>query len=193
MELSAKIESILFFKSEPLSRATLAKLTNTNIGLIDEALEELKTKLTGRGLVILEKGNEVMLGTAPEYTDLIEGLIKEELSRDLGKAGLETLAIVIYEGPLSRAEIDYVRGVNSSFILRHLLVRGLVERLPKPGDARTFLYGPTFDLLKFLGVAKIEDLPEYEALRQELKAFKEAKDEISTPTIKNDTDTEAST
>ena len=193
MELSAKIESILFFKSEPLSRATLAKLTNTNIGLIDEALEELKTKLTGRGLVILEKGNEVMLGTAPEYTDLIEGLIKEELSRDLGKAGLETLAIVIYEGPLSRAEIDYVRGVNSSFILRHLLVRGLVERLPKPGDARTFLYGPTFDLLKYLGVAKIEDLPEYEALRQELKAFKEAKDEISTPTIKNDTDTEAST
>ena len=192
MDLSAKIESILFFKSEPLTRATLAKLTNTNIGLIDEALEELKTKLTGRGLVILEKGNEVMLGTAPEYTDLIEGLIKEELSRDLGKAGLETLAIVIYEGPLSRAEIDYVRGVNSSFILRHLLVRGLVERLPKPGDARTFLYGPTFDLLKYLGVAKIEDLPEYEALRQELKAFKEAKDEISTPTIKNDTDTEAS-
>jgi len=192
MNLSAKIESILFFKSEPLTRATLAKLTNTNIGLIDEALEELKTKLTGRGLVILEKGNEVMLGTAPEYTDLIEGLIKEELSRDLGKAGLETLAIVIYEGPLSRAEIDYVRGVNSSFILRHLLVRGLVERLPKPGDARTFLYGPTFDLLKYLGVAKIEDLPEYEALRQELKAFKEAKDEISTPTIKNDTDTEAS-
>jgi len=192
MDLSAKIESILFFKSEPLTRATLAKLTNTNVGLIDEALEELKTKLTGRGLVILEKGNEVMLGTAPEYTDLIEGLIKEELSRDLGKAGLETLAIVIYEGPLSRAEIDYVRGVNSSFILRHLLVRGLVERLPKPGDARTFLYGPTFDLLKYLGVAKIEDLPEYEALRQELKAFKEAKDEISTPTIKNDTDTEAS-
>ena len=193
MELSAKIESILFFKSEPLTRATLAKLTNTNIGLIDEALEELKTKLTGRGLVILEKGNEVMLGTAPEYTDLIEGLIKEELSRDLGKAGLETLAIVIYEGPLSRAEIDYVRGVNSSFILRHLLVRGLVERLPKPGDARTFLYGPTFDLLKYLGVTRIENLPEYETLRRELKAFKEAKDEISTPTIKNDTDTEAST
>ena len=193
MNLSAKIESILFFKSEPLTRATLAKLTNTNIGLIDEAIDELKLKLVGRGLVILEKGNEVMLGTAPEYTDLIEGLIKEELSRDLGKAGLETLAIVIYEGPLSRAEIDYVRGVNSSFILRHLLVRGLVERLPKPGDARTFLYGPTFDLLKYLGVAKIEDLPEYETLRRELKTFKEAKDEISTPTIKNDTDTEAST
>ena len=192
MNLSAKIESILFFKSEPLTRATLAKLTNTNIGLIDEAIDELKLKLVGRGLVILEKGNEVMLGTAPEYTDLIEGLIKEELSRDLGKAGLETLAIVIYEGPLSRAEIDYVRGVNSSFILRHLLVRGLVERLPKPGDARTFLYGPTFDLLKYLGVTRIENLPEYETLRRELKAFKEAKDEISTPTIKNDTDTEAS-
>ena len=191
--MSAKIESILFFKSEPLTRATLAKLTNTNIGLIDEAIDELKLKLVGRGLVILEKGNEVMLGTAPEYTDLIEGLIKEELSRDLGKAGLETLAIVIYEGPLSRAEIDYVRGVNSSFILRHLLVRGLVERLPKPGDARTFLYGPTFDLLKYLGVTRIENLPEYETLRRELKAFKEAKDEISTPTIKNDTDTEAST
>lgn len=177
MNLSAKIEAILFFKSEPIEKAWLAKTFSVSTEAIDQALAQLKTNLTDRGLTLLEKGTAVMLGTNPELSDLIEGLIKEELNRDLGKAGLETLAIVLYEGPLSRAEIDYVRGVNSSFILRNLLVRGLVERLPKPGDARTFLYGPTFELLRFLGVSQVPDLPDYASIRQELSAFKErAKD-----------------
>lgn len=190
MDLSAKIESILFFKSEPLSRDWLAKTLGVTIGDIDIALVELEKKLTGSGLVILMKGEEVMLGTAPEYSAIIENLIKEELARDLGKAGLETLAIIIYEGPLSRTEIDYIRGVNSSFILRHLLVRGLVDRLPKPDDARTFLYGPSFQLLQYLGVAKIEDLPEYENIRQELKEFKTAKKENENNDSTNQSKTE---
>ncbi|MEK7091426.1 MAG: SMC-Scp complex subunit ScpB [Patescibacteria group bacterium] len=173
MNLSAKIEAILFFKSEPIEKTWLAKTFSVSVEAIDQALAQLKTNLTDRGLTLLEKGTAVMLGTNPELSDLIEGLIKEELNRDLGKAGLETLAIVLYEGPLSRAEIDYIRGVNSSFILRNLLVRGLVERLPKPGDARTFLYGPTFELLRFLGVSQVPDLPDYANIRQELLAFKE--------------------
>ena len=153
----------------------------------------MKEELSGHGLVLLEKDDSVMLGTAPEASPLIETLIKEELSRDLGKAGLETLAIVLYEGPLTRADIDYVRGVNSSFILRHLLVRGLVERLPKPGDARTFLYGPTFQLLQYLGATKVENLTEYAKIRQELSAFKELKtdqinnDQFETITTTNST------
>ncbi|MBI2099909.1 MAG: SMC-Scp complex subunit ScpB, partial [Candidatus Vogelbacteria bacterium] len=79
------------------------------------------------------------------------------------------LTIVLYKGPLTRAEIDYIRGVNSSFILRHLSIRGLVERIPNPKDARSFLYRPTFDLFQHLGLSKIEELPEYGELISQLE------------------------
>jgi segregation and condensation protein B len=113
-----------------------------------------------------------MLGTSKELSPLIEKLTKDELTRDLGKAGLETLSIVLYQGPLARADIDYIRGVNSQFILRALLIRGLVERIDNPKDARSYLYKPTLDLLSHLGVSKIADLPEYEQVRKDIEGFK---------------------
>ena len=172
MTLEQTLEAILFFKSEPLLVAKLAEMASTKEELVREGLEQLAQNLTGRGVTLIFKDDSVMLGTAPEASVLIEKMIKEELSRELGKAGLETLAIVLYEGPVSRAEIDYIRGVNSSFILRHMLVRGLVERVNKPGDARAFLYRPSFDLLRHLGVAKIEDLPDFAIVKQELATFR---------------------
>jgi segregation and condensation protein B len=179
MDLSAKIEAILFFKSEPVSLKFLANALEVTEKDIELALEQLGQSLAGRGVTLMTKGEEVMLGTAPVASTLIENLIKEELSKDLGKAGLETLAIIIYEGPISRPEIDYIRGVNSSFILRNLLVRGLVERLPKPGDSRTFIYGPSFDLLRYLGVSQVENLPEFATIRQELIDFKNKRETLN--------------
>ena len=120
---------------------------------------------------MLRKDDEVALRTAPEAGGLIETLAKEELTKDLGKAGLETLSIVLYQGPISRREIDYVRGVNSNFILRNLLVRGLVEKVENPRDQRSFLYRPTFDLLSFIGISKIDELPQYASVRQEIATF----------------------
>ena len=95
------------------------------------------------------------------------------MQKDLGKAALETLTIILYRAPVSKGELDYIRGVNSSFILRNLLVRGLVERSINPNDKRSFVYRPTFDLLSHLGIAKIEDLPEYESVGQEIKKFEQ--------------------
>jgi segregation and condensation protein B len=115
-----------------------------------------------------------MLGTAQELSPLIEQLTKEELSRDLGKAGLETLSIILYQGPISRADIDYIRGVNSQFIVRNLLIRGLIERVDNPKDARSFLYKTTLQLLSHLGVSKIEDLPEYQQVRKDIEGFKQS-------------------
>jgi hypothetical protein len=106
-----------------------------------------------------------------EASSLIKDLTKEELTRDLGKAGLETLSIVLYQGPISRREIDYVRGVNSNFILRNLLVRGLVEKIENPKDQRSFLYRPSFDLLSYLGISRTDDLPEYANVKKELEVF----------------------
>ena len=80
---------------------------------------------------------------------------------------METLAIIAYKGPLTRAHIEYVRGVNSSFTLRNLVMRGLVERMENPKDARSYLYGTSFNFLKHLGVARPEDLPRFEEFKKE--------------------------
>ena len=174
MNLSAKLEAILFWKAEPVSFKKLAQLLSVTETDIKAGLAELETALKNRGsgLTLVQTDTEVMLGTAKEFSPLIEQLTKEELSRDLGKAGLETLSIVLYQGPISRADIDYIRGVNSQFILRNLLIRGLVERIDNPKDARSFLYKTTLDLLAHLGVSKIEELPEYEKVRADIEAFK---------------------
>ena len=172
MTLDAKIEALLFWKAEPVTIARLEKVFSATNEEIKKALEILEKKLEGRGVILIYKDAEIALRTAPGASTLIEELAKEELNRDLGKAGLETLSIILYQGPLSRREIDYIRGVNSNFILRNLLVRGLVEKIENQKDQRSFLYRPTFDLLSFLGVSRIEDLPEYKTVRQEIETFK---------------------
>jgi segregation and condensation protein B len=170
MPLDAVLEAILFWKGEPLSVSKLATLLKKPEPEITEALSILEVKLEGRGLQLIRKEDEVMIGTHPKVGSIIEVLIKEELVKDLGKAGLETLSIVLYQGPVARRDIDYIRGVNSNFILRNLLVRGLIEKIQSPNDQRSFLYKPTFELMSYLGIGKIEDLPEYQTFRAEIAA-----------------------
>jgi segregation and condensation protein B len=183
MILSIQLEAILFWKAEPVSIKKLTQLLSTEKtdtveavkiteGQIRSGLLELEQSLQGRGLSLVQTDTEVMLGTSNELSPLIERLTKEELSRDLGKAGLETLAIILYQGPISRADIDYIRGVNSQFVLRNLLIRGLIERVDSSADARIFLYKTTLDLLAHLGISKIEELPEYEKVRGDIEMFK---------------------
>jgi segregation and condensation protein B len=174
MDLAAKIEAILFWKAEPVATKKLAQLLGVNAIALKDGLAALENSLKGRGVTLVQTDEEVMLGTAKELSPLIEQLTKDELTRDLGKAGLETLSIVLYQGPISRADIDYIRGVNSQFILRSLLIRGLVERVDNPADARSYLYKPTLDLLSHLGVSKIADLPEYEQVRNDIASFKQS-------------------
>ncbi len=178
MNLSQQLEAILFWKAEPISIKKLASLLNSDEEAIKKGLIELENDLKGRGITLVQIGDEVMLGTAKELSPLIEQLTKEELSRDLGKAGLETLSIILYQGPISRADIDYIRGVNSQFILRALMIRGLVERVDNPKDARSFLYKSTLDLLAHLGISKLEELPELEQVKRDIEAFKITNDQV---------------
>lgn len=106
---------------------------------INKSLKILEEKLKDRGLKLISTDNDVMLGTTPETSSLIEELRKEELSKNLGKASLETLTIVLYKGPISKPDIDYIRGVNSVTILRSLLVRGLVKE-PKAKKTKELIY-----------------------------------------------------
>ncbi len=166
MQLENHIEAILFFKGEAVSIKRLSEILEVPKEEVEKGLQELDKKLEGRGLVLIRLEDEVSLGTSKESSEIIEKITKEELIRDLGKAGLETLTIILYKGPVTRSEIDYIRGVNSQFILRNLLIRGLIERITNPKDERMYLYKPTFDLLSHLGISKIEDLPEYESLKK---------------------------
>ena len=176
--LQKQLEAVLFWYGEPVKIKKLAQIFGKNEEEISASLKTLETSLSGRGMVLSFKDDEVALGTSKDASELIEKLTKEELIKDLGRAGLETLSIIIYQGPISRAEIDYIRGVQSNFILRNLSIRGLVERIPNPNDQRSFLYRPTFELLNFLGVSKIEEMPEFEKARAEIESYKNSSKEI---------------
>lgn len=178
MELEKQLEAILFYKGEPIKVKELSAILRADETSVREAAERLRASLSGRGVCLLQKDDAYLLGTAPDLSELIENVRKEELSRDIGKAGLETLSIILYKGPVSRSDVDYIRGVNSSFIIRNLLIRGLVERITNPNDSRSFLYKPTFELLSYLGITRIEELPDLEQVRQELEVFVKEQEEM---------------
>jgi len=151
----------------------MAKLSCTSEEL-ELALRELARGTQKRGIVCVDDGRTVELRVAPAASKLVEEVRREDLSRDIGRAGLETLSAILYRGPLSRSEIDFIRGVNSSQIVRTLLMRGLVRRVPNPKDERSFLYEPTTELLSQLGVTHLAELPEYESVRAKLAELETA-------------------
>ena len=174
LSISAKIEALLFYKGEAVSRKNLSTMLGISPDEVVAGIMKLELELreSGRGVVLLQNGDEVSLGTAPQMSVLIEKLVKDEISKDLGKAGLETLAIVLYRAPVSRSEINYIRGVNSNYILRSLQVRGLIEKI-EDAKARSTMYRPSLELLSYMGITKVEDLPEYQQVGAEVEAFKE--------------------
>ena len=174
MEISSKIEALLFYKGESVKADFLAKTLKISEVDVLDGLKELEQELLNRGIMLMQNGDEYMLGTAPQMGPIIESLLKEELSKDLGKAGLETLATVLYRGPILRSEINYLRGVNSNYILRNLLIRGLIEKVDQGG--RSTAYQPTFELLSYMGVSKVSDLPRYEETRESVEEFKQSEE-----------------
>ncbi|MCX6703400.1 MAG: SMC-Scp complex subunit ScpB [Candidatus Zambryskibacteria bacterium] len=166
--MEQKIESILFYKNEPVSATELSEWLEVSLDEVMLGIESLKQSLLGRGVVLLENRGEYSLATAPLSAGLIEKIVKDELSKDLSTASLETLAVVIYKGPVTRKEIEYIRGVNVSFSLRNLLLRGLIEKVSSKLDERIFLYTPSIDALKYLGVTSVKELPGYEEVVRQL-------------------------
>jgi len=188
--LLAKIEAVLFAYGEPISLERLAKILKIDTAGLETALNDLNAELNRqeRGLMLARNSGRVQLVTKPELTKLLEDIVKQEFTEDLTPAALETISIIAYAGPISRADIEYIRGVNSSFTVRNLLLRGLVERSIDPKRANAYIYTISFDLLKRLGLSKIEDLPDHEKYKQMVKTLHEAslnqkseKAEILTP------------
>jgi len=174
MSLENQIEAILLFKNEPISFRELSKIFSVTSEDIKEAVKNLKIFYENRGIVLVDNGEELIFGTHPQTSELIEKLQKDEISRDLGRAGLETLSIILYRGPISRREIDYIRGVNSGFIIRNLLIRGLIERSESEAGERSFSYKATLELLRFLGIKNRQELPNFETAFKKIEEFKES-------------------
>jgi len=180
MELSTNIEGVLFYKATPMKKTTLCKLFSVDSLELESALTLLAERLTHGALRLSYTDTDVQLVTASELDQLLESVRKDEMKRDIGKAGAETLAIVLYRGPITRAEIDRIRGVNSSFILRNLLIRGLVER-QSDGALSRFVCTPT--LLSHLGITHKEELPVYAETLDALEKFEKEQSEQETTSI----------
>lgn len=176
-ELSNKIQALLFAEGDSISFKKLAQLTECDATLIPAALDSLAELLKGSALILVRSDTEAALAVAPENIPALEAARIKEGERDIGDAGLEVLAILLYEDASTRAEIDYIRGVNSSSTLRTLLSRRMVERTGNPEDAREYVYRPTVELLAHLGVSNASELPEYATIAPELSAFK-SKNEV---------------
>jgi segregation and condensation protein B len=172
--LSALIEAFLYAEGGSLSIKRLVQLTETNEASVHAALNELAQARTGSGLTIVQTDTEATLAVAPKESDALRSNYEKELGREIGDAGLEVLAIVLYRGPSTRAQIDYIRGVNTSSTIRTLLARGLLTRAGNPLDGREYIYTPTVELLAHIGAGKVQELPEYGTISNELKAFEQA-------------------
>ena len=171
-KLSSQIQALLFSEGGALTFKSLAKSLACSEKELKVALDALSQRLEGSGLSLVRSDTEAVLTVSADAKDVVIKKASEESERDIGDAGLEVLAILLYDGPSTRGAIDYIRGVNSSSTIRNLLIRGLVERSGNPEDAREYIYRPTTDLMAHLGVTSRERLPEYGTIAPELAAFK---------------------
>lgn len=172
-ELAARAEAFLFAEGGEITRKKLASLLGCKEAELKIALQSLSERLKGSGIGLIETDTAVCLAVSTDTSVVVQEALKRELDRDIGDAGLEVLAIVLYMGPSTRARVDYIRGVNSSSTLRNLLARGLLERAGNPEDAREYLYRPTVELLGHLGVENVNQLPDYATILNELATFEQ--------------------
>jgi segregation and condensation protein B len=165
------IEALLLYQGGAVRVHELAKVLEKPVEAVEAALATLEGDLEGRGVRIVRDGDRVALTTATGAQEIIEKLRRDELEGAVGKAGLETLAIIIFRGPVSRSDIEYMRGVNASTMLRTLLIRGLIERVDNPHDKRSYLYRATAELPAYLGVTRLTDIPGYEVAKNEIEVI----------------------
>jgi len=163
--LKSKIESLLFITNQPFKIKKLVDLTKTEKKGVEEAIAQLMAEYNNaeKGISLQRIGDEVQMVTAADNAKLVKDFIKEETTGELTRAALETLTIVAYRGPVTRAEIEQIRGVNCAIILRNLLMRGLVDSREDKKKMQVS-YNITFDFLKFLGINEAKDLPDYQKL-----------------------------
>jgi segregation and condensation protein B len=170
-DISAKIEALLFVSSGLVSVNQLSKALDTSESEIETQLSALENhyKSSGHGLRLMRIKSRVQMTTAPEFSKTLETFLELDSTSALSQAALETLAITAYKQPVTRPEIDVIRGVNSDAVMRTLLSKGLIEELGRadtPG--RPIYYGTSPEFLQYFGLESLEMLPfiDFDALEE---------------------------
>ncbi|MFH1523268.1 MAG: SMC-Scp complex subunit ScpB [Patescibacteria group bacterium] len=168
MSIKSKIESLLFISAKPMSIKQLADLAGKSTKEVKEAGDELVEhyKEGKGGVQIIRNSTKYQMVSAPDNSNIVQKFIKDETTGELTRPSLEALTIIAYRGPISKLDLDRIRGVNCALILRNLLIRGLIEAKQDKKKRETY-YMATFDFIKFLGINKIEELPDYERLNKD--------------------------
>ena len=177
--LKSQLESILFVANKPLRAQDLAKILELPQKDITPVLEALVLERSDSGIVLLENNGWYQFATQPANAILVKNFLNTDLREKLTDATVEVLAIISYRQPISKAEIEAIRGVNSQYSIRHLLMRGMIEKVSNPHDGRGFLYQTTTEFLQHLGLNSLKDLPEFEKLVSGIKL-------PETPALSND-------
>jgi segregation and condensation protein B len=160
LPLSTKLEAMLFVAGEPVTTGQLATALDVAPSVIERGLNELDAALTSRGLRLQRHAGRVQLTTAPQLAELIERFLGLEATSHLSRAALETLAIIAYQQPVTRPQIDSVRGVNSDSMMKSLLHKGLIlESGRADGPGRPILYSTTPEFLQHFGLNSILEMP----------------------------------
>lgn len=168
-QIQSIVESLLFVSGEAVGIIRLMKIADATKEEVENALETLTEKYAApeSGLMLLRKNDAVQLVSHPQNSQFVEQLVKNELADSLSGASLEVLSIIAYRGPISKVEIEAIRGVNCNYTVRNLLMRGLISRLDNPNDARGYVYEISFEFLKKLGIERVEKLPDYAILAKD--------------------------
>jgi len=163
--LKSKIESLLFVSNKPLSVKQLARWTKLDTKDVEQVIEELRQEYnqSERGIQIIENNKHWQMVSNGKNAEIVQAFLKDEMTGELTQPALETLAIITYQGPITKHAMEQIRGVNCSLILRNLMIKGLVEICSK--DEEGFpIYNITFDFLRYLGVNDVRELPDFERL-----------------------------
>ncbi len=159
-QLLVLLEGLLFVASEPAAIERLATALDVSISRIEQGLQELETQLLHRGIRLQRHNGSAQLVSAPEVADTIEVFLGLDLNTKLSRAALEALAIIAYRQPVTRPQIEAIRGINSDGVIRTLLHRGLLEEVGRLEQAgRPILYGTTFAFLQYFGLENVDGLP----------------------------------
>ena len=166
--LKSKILSILFVASKPVSTKELIDALEVSEDELKLAVAELVTANQTSGIILLAHNNKLQLASNPDNSPVVKKFLALELREKLTDPTIETLAIILYKQPVSKAEIENIRGVNSQYVLRQLLIRGLIEKIQSPTDKRMQLYKTTLEFMQFLGIKDMKELPDFEELTKNI-------------------------
>ncbi len=158
--LARAIAALLFVAEGPVTLEQLAKVLDASLDDVERAFGQVQAWLDGGGLALQRHGNRVQAVTAASVAAYVERFLGLDLSNRLSPAALEVLAIIAYRQPITRVEVEAIRGVNCDGVLRTLTSKGLVGEVGRLEQAgRPILYGTTFEFLQYFGLRQVQDLP----------------------------------